>query len=651
MKKLWKIYDVTLFFIIFAVIVFIVTMFYNISFALMQLVVIITFILCKYVYYKKRREKLLFQINSVSDEIDFEHGRAFEKLSVPCVVVEENGSIIWLNESFKSYFSITDQTKSSNIKDFVRKESLDKLLKGYGFRVKVDTAYFAVYSSLVSENNSEKIYLLYFFDETRLRKTEKEYYDTRISIMHIVIDNADEIYQKYKESECAAIFGQISQIIDNWASEYSSLCRTVSNDRMFVIVEEKHLQRMMNEKFSILEQIRQFTYVDRKCDLTLSIGVGKDDDLNKANNSARQALEMAQSRGGDQVAVKNEAHYKFYGGVSGGREKKTKVKTRLVAKTMAQIIEESDNVLIVGHRFSDFDCFGGSVGMFEIVSHFERPVKIVVNTSTTLARPLVEKFISLKGYESLVLPADAPELVGENTLVIVVDTHRKEFTDCPELLDKADKIMVIDHHRKSVDFIDETVMFYHMPGASSACEMITEISQYIDSVPVIDEFSALSLLSGIMLDTRNFILRSGVRTFEAAAYLRSRGAGTVDSKKLFSTDMEIFRRRNSIIDNAYRYEECAISVCSENIENIRLITSQAADEMLNIEGIKASFVIYENMGAANISARSYGEINVQLIMEGLGGGGHQTMAACQLKDCDIKTAEEKLKTIIDQIYE
>ena len=651
MKKLWKIYDVTMFFIIFAVICFIVTLFYSVPFALAQLVIIVLFILSKYVYYKMRREKIMYQITAVSEELDFEHGKAFERLSVPCVVVDANGNIIWLNDSFKNHFYIDDKTKQTNLKELINKDSIDKLLNGYGFRIKVNQSYFAVYSSLVSVNNDEKLYLLYFFDETKLRQTEKEFYDTRPSIMHIVLDNAYEVYQGYKESECAAIFGQVSQLVDDWATQYNALCRTVSNDRMFVFVEEKHLQKMMSGKFEILEKVRNFTYDGKNCGLTLSVGVGKDDDINEANNSARQALDMAQSRGGDQVAVKHEAQYKFYGGVSGGKEKKNKVKTRLIAKTMAQIIKESDDVLIVGHRFSDFDCFGGSIGMSQIVSHFNKSVKIVINTTTTLARPLVEKYITLKGYDAVVSPADAPGLVGDNTLVIVVDTHRKEFTDCPKLLEKANKVMVIDHHRKSVDFIEDTVMFYHMPNSSSACEMITEVSQYVDTVPAIDQFGALALLSGIMLDTRTFILRAGVRTFEATAYLRSRGANTVDAKKLFSNDMEIFRRRNSIIDNAYEYRECAISVCEKNIEDIRLVTSQAADEMLNIEGVKASFVIYENMGASNISARSYGEINVQLIMEALGGGGHQTMSACQIQGCDIKEAEEKLKNVIDQYYE
>lgn len=651
MKKIWKIYDFSIFFAVFVVILSGVIFNSDVPAGLLLLSCAILFLILKFIYYKKKHEKLLYQIDLVSRELTFEHGKAFEILSVPCVVVEENGNIIWLNESFKKHFEIDKKTNRTNLKQLIKRDSIEKLLNGYGFRVKVDSSYFSVYSSIVSVSDDEKVYLLYFFDETNLRQIEKEYYDSRPSVMQIVIDNADEIYQNYKESESASVFSGISRLIDNWASSYNALCRTISNDKMFILVEEKSLQKMIADKFDILEKVRSFSYEGKSCELTLSIGIGREDDLNLSNSSAKQALDMAQSRGGDQVAIKQETQYRFFGGVSGGHEKKNKVRTRLIAKTIAQIINESDNVLVVGHRFSDFDSFGGCIGMYKIAEHFNKDVKIVINMKNTLARPLVEKFVELNDYDELVSPEKAISYVGENTLVIVVDTHKKDFTDCPELLSEAKKVMVIDHHRKSVDYIEDTVMFYHMPSSSSACEMIAELSQYVDTAPVIDKFTAFALFSGIMLDTRNFIIRAGVRTFEAAAYLRSKGANTVDTKKLFSNGMEIFRQRNTIIDNAEKYRECVISVADSDMKNIRLVTSQAADEMLNIEGVRASFVIYENGDYVNISARSYGEINVQLIMEALGGGGHQTMSACQLSGCSVIEAEEKLKNAINQIYE
>ena len=509
--------------------------------------------------------------------------------------------------------------------------------------------YFSVYSNKFSVED-EEFYLLYLFDETNLRNVEKEYIDTRPCIMLTVLDNADEVYKNFKESDCAAIFTKVEQMIEQWVNSYGGLCRKYTTSRMMVFIEERSYQRMLTDKFNIIDKIRELTYDGRSTDLTLSIGIGHENNMNECNNSAKQALDMAQSRGGDQVAIKEGSQYNFFGGVTEGHERKNKVKTRLLSKTISEIICDSDNVLIVGHRYTDFDAFGSAVGMYCIAEHFGKQANIVLNVKNTLALPLISGFVQEKGEGIIISPDEALNRAGRNSLVIVVDTHKQDFTDCPELLDKTDKVMVIDHHRKSVDFIEDTVMFYHMPNSSSASEMVTELAQYVDAKPVLDKFSALALLSGIVLDTRNFILRAGVRTFEAAAYLRSRGASTVDCKKLFSNDMDIFRARNAIIDNAETYSSCAISIVEDKFDNIRLVTSQAADEMLNIEGVKASFVLYESGDCINISARSYGEINVQLIMEAFDGGGHQTMSACQISDVDITTALDMLKKVIDEYF-
>lgn len=284
---------------------------------------------------------------------------------------------------------------------------------------------------------------------------------------------------------------------------------------------------------------------------------------------------MAQSRGGDQAAVKHDAQYKFYGGVSAGFERKNKVRTRLLAKTFAEIIRDCDNVLVMGHRFSDFDAFGSAAGVYSIARHFGVPAGIVVDRKTSLANPLISRFESEDYPGMIVSPEEAPRKLTDNTLVVVVDTHKQDFTECPELIDLAEKVMVIDHHRKSVDFIEDVVMFYHMPNSSSASEMVTELAEYVDNKPVIDSLVAQALFAGIMLDTRNFVIRSGVRTFEAAAYLKSRSANTVEVKKLFSNDMEIFRLRNAVIDAAETYREiCAISVAKIDSREIRLITSR-----------------------------------------------------------------------------
>ena len=650
MKKLWKIYDFSLPFAFIAAVFAIFLLLKNRNIGIIAFVLIGVALTGKYIYYKQKKEKLLAQIDAVSAELNFEQGQAFQALTVPCCVIEQDGSFIWFNGSFKEYFNITPDSSLKSIGEIVNRESIDKLLIGKGYRVKVDNQYFAVYSSEMTAVD-EKVYLLYFFDETKLRLTEREYYESRPSVMLCVIDNADEIYQNFKDSECTAIIGAVEEMIESWVTSFGALCRKYSSDRVLVFVEERGLQKMISDKFSILDKVREYTYDGKSVDVTLSIGIGKDDSLPEAHASAKQALDMAQSRGGDQVAVKHEIQYKFYGGVSAGHEKKNKAKTRLIAKTIAEIIRESDNIVIMGHRFADFDAFGGAVGVYAIARHFGKKSNIILNRKTSLAEPLVDRFVEEYGEDIIVAPEKASALINANTLLVVVDTHKSDVTEFPELLGKTEKVMVIDHHRKSVGFIEDTVMFYHMPNSSSTSEMLAEIVQYVDAKPVINPFDALALFSGIMLDTRNFIIRAGVRTFEAAAYLRSRGANTVEVKKLFSNDMEIFRHRNTIIDSAQQYRDCAISFASDEIENVRLVTSQAADEMLNIEGVKASFVLYINGNGVNISARSYGEMNVQLIMETMGGGGHQTMSACQLKEISLEEAQTLLEKAIDNYYD
>lgn len=649
MKKLWQRFDFTLIDMLAAIVFIAITAVFNWKIAVVEFSVLIVLFALRFLYQKSIKEKMLFKVKAVEENFDYKTGKAFSSLTVPCVVVYEDGEILWFNDTFRDQFSITSKTPAQNLKVLLKREKLDRVLEGRGFKVRIGNRYYAIYSNEIELEN-EKNYLLYFFDETELRLTEKEYYESRPSVMLALIDNADEIYQEFKESACTAILSALEQMVEDWVTSFGGLCRKFSSDRMLILVEERSLQKMIADKFSILDRVRAFTFDGKETDLTLSIGVGKEESFLESNNSARQALDMAQSRGGDQVAIRHEAQYKFYGGVSGGFErKKNKSKARLIAKTISELIGESENVLIMGHRFSDYDAIGSAIGLFAIASHFGKKTNIVIDRETTLSTPMVKQFERARGKEIFVSPERAASLVGEETLLFVVDTHKKDFTEAPELLKKGCKTVVIDHHRKSVDYIENAVVFYHSPNASSASEMVTELAQYLDKKPVLDQPSAQALFAGIMLDTRNFVIRTGVRTFEAAAYLRSRAANTVEAKKLFSNDMDVFRHRNQIIDAADRFEEhFAISVTETQIANLRLITSQAADEMLNIDGIHASFVLFRLGNQMNISARSYGEVNVQLIMETLGGGGHQTMAACQLSGVSAEEALRKLHDAIRQ---
>lgn len=648
MKKLWQRFDFALIGFAAAVAFITITAFFRWELAVVEFGVAILLFALRVVYQKKVKEKLLFRVQAVTESLDFETGKAFADLTVACAFVYEDGEILWFNDAFRDRFSITKKTPLQNLKTLLKRDKIDKLLDGRGFKIRVGDQYFAVYSSVVEIEN-EKNYLLYFFDETALRLTEKEYYDSKPSILLAVIDNADELYQEFKESECTAVLSKLEQMVEDWVTSYGGLCRKFSSDRVLIFVQERSLQRMIADKFSILDAVRAFTYEGKGADLTLSVGIGKESNFAESYNSARQALDMAQSRGGDQVAIRHEANYKFYGGVSAGFERKNKSKARLIAKSIRELIAESDHVLIMGHRFSDYDAVGAAVGLSAIAAYFGKRVNVVVDRATTLSTPMLKQYESARGKDVFISPERALAFANERTLLFVVDTHKKDFTEAPALLEKGSKVVVIDHHRKSVDYIDNAVVFYHLPSASSASEMVTELAQYMDQKPILDQPAAQALFAGIMLDTRNFVIRTGVRTFEAAAYLRSRAANTVEAKKLFSNDMDVFRHRNQIIDAATRFNEYyAISVAHAQIPNLRLITSQAADEMLNIDGVKASFVLFRLGDQVNISARSYGEVNVQIIMEALGGGGHQTMAACQLTGISLEEALSRLQSTIQK---
>ncbi|MEG1942923.1 MAG: DHH family phosphoesterase, partial [Angelakisella sp.] len=361
------------------------------------------------------------------------------------------------------------------------------------------------------------------------------------------------------------------------------------------------------------------------------------------------ALDMALGRGGDQAAVKLRSGYEFYGGVSKGVEKRNKVRTRIVANAISEVVATSNNILIMGHRFSDLDCLGSAIGICAGLKQCGKPVNIVLNTETTLAQPLYEKMLD-EGYgELIVSPENAMPLASKDTLLIIVDTHVKTLVESQEVYNACKNIVVIDHHRKMVNHIDNAIIFFHEPYASSASEMAAELVQYLSDRPKITVGEAESMLAGIMLDTKSFTIRTGVRTFEAAAFLRKMGADTIEVRKLFSSSMETYQQRSRLVSSAEIYRGCAISYteAAAAVEDIRIVSAQAADELLTISDVEASFVLYEYTGGTAISARSMGDLNVQVIMEMLGGGGHMTMAAVQLAEVSMEDARQRLLTAID----
>ena len=415
-----------------------------------------------------------------------------------------------------------------------------------------------------------------------------------------------------------------------------------------MIGEQQDLEKMFRNPFEVLDQVRAVE-TENRTPVTLSIGVAPViDTLHRAENEARQALEMALGRGGDQVAVKTKTGYEFFGGFSKGVEKQTKVKTRIVASALAELIKSSDNVLVMGHRFADLDSLGSAIGLAKACRCLGKESYIVLDSRRNLADVLVRRLVENKEQNMICLPETAIDLVMDKTLLIITDTHTVDLIESPDIYRRCKQVVVIDHHRKMVNHIDNAVIFYHEPFASSASEMVTELIQYLGDACRLNRMEAEALLSGIMLDTKNFVMKTGVRTFEAAAYLRRLGADTISVRELFSSTIDSYRRRAQIVSGAELLHGCAIAVCDSSGDDMRVIAPQAADELLNISGVKASFVLYANGGTVNISARSMGAFNVQVIMEKMGGGGHHTMAGAQIKDTDCHQARTRLAAIIEE---
>ncbi|MBQ6706434.1 MAG: DHH family phosphoesterase, partial [Clostridia bacterium] len=422
-----------------------------------------------------------------------------------------------------------------------------------------------------------------------------------------------------------------------------AILQKYDSDRFLIVTEQRHLDKMIRGRFGILDQVRRMPSRGNN-PITLSIGVGQGGSVAKAAREAAQALEMALGRGGDQAAVKTKNGFDFYGGVSKGVERRTRVRTRMIASALSELMQNSSKVLIMGHAFSDMDSIGSAAALALMARKKGKTAYVVADREQSLAQPLID-YLKQKDNTLFMHPQDAELYVDDNTLLIITDTHHPDRLEHPRLLHSAKMVAVIDHHRRMVQSIENPVLFFHEPSASSACEMVAELMQYIGD-PAPGKTEAEALLAGIILDTRNFVLKAGARTFEAAAYLRRLGADTVQVQQFFAATMPLYRQKSDLVSGATLYRDMAISVGSGN--DIRIAAAQAANELLTIRGIKAAFTLFQTDRNVNISARSMGDVNVQLIMEKLGGGGHLTMAGTLIKNTDTATAVSRLKEAIDQ---
>ncbi len=566
------------------------------------------------------------------------------------MILRETGEVLWQNDYCRQHVLDGADAFGRQITDLVPQVDLAGEMGPDGQNVMVGDRMFTLYY-LRTDRQAEPVYVLYFFDDHDLKIYAKEYFDSRPWVMLMVIDNFSELFLDAKENERSKTMGEIEHIIETFAEENHGLLKKLEKDRYIAVIEDRYMRQVEASRFQLLDQIRSITAGDR-ISATMSIGVGsKEGSLHESEALARQALDMALGRGGDQAAVKLRDGYEFFGGVSKGVEKRNKVRTRIVANAITEIIQTSQNILVMGHRFADLDCVGAAVGLCAGLRNMGRSAHIVLDQERSLAQSLVDR-VKAEGLGDLFLsPEAALETLGQDTLLFVVDTHVKTLLESPTVYAGCRNVVVIDHHRKMVDHIDNAIIFFHEPYASSACEMVAELDQYLGEKQKISTVEAEAMLSGIMLDTKNFTLRTGVRTFEAAAYLRRMGADTVEVRKLFASTIDAYRSKAQLVASAQEYRGCAIACTEREVPDIRIIASQAADELLNISGVDASFLLFTSGTGVNISARSMGEVNVQVIMESLGGGGHLTMAAAQLPDITMEETKLRLREAIDNYFE
>ncbi len=606
---------------------------------------------------RRRQERLVLEYlgDSVRQQ---EEGTADTVLSMPLPMVIfdlRNGTVLWSNDGFLEITGERRHLFEITMADMVPGFSLKWLAEGHQEASEIAAVgerKFRVYGNQFTVENSAvsgTVWgIAYFVDVTDYEHTAAEYAASRPVVGVIMLDNYDELIKNLTESAKAAILAKIDRRISEWtASSGGYLCR-YDRDRYVFIFEERHLQGYLDGHFSLLDAVRALQSPNGIA-ATVSIGLGRGaSSLEEAYQFAMLSIEMALSRGGDQAVIKSPLNFEFYGGKTVAVERRTKVKSRVMASALGELMGDASNILIMGHKFADLDSVGAAAGLCCIARKLGKTARIVINRDTTVAGPMVERLQRLPEYaEVFIGEQEAVIMADGRTLLAVVDTNRPDQVESEDLLISCNKIAVIDHHRRAADYIANAALNFHEPYASSASELVTELLQYLVDTADIRKAEAEAVLAGIVLDTKNFTMRTGSRTFEAAAFLRRCSADTTEVKKVLQNDLPSTIARFSIVEKAVEYKP-GIALAEAHAVQDRIIAAQAADELVNISGIETSFVIYRSEETVNISARSIGDVNVQVILEKLGGGGNRSGAGAQIRDMTEAEVSEKLKAAIDE---
>ena len=616
---------------------------------------------------KKRKAELSEQLKDLTLNVNTTAKTTLINSPFPLAIVETNGNVIWKSEKFVTEFENLDINMNEYLSEIVRSIKLtiensdegkqEKVRGTIDTNIKIENKMYNVLGSYVKshkmhQKEQEYTTILYFIDETYLKKLEQEQKDSDICIGIIMIDNYEEISQRISSEIKPQLIAKMEKYIYDWAAKYNSLIVKSDRDTFFCIMEQKYLKVAEADKFNILDEVKDIDVPDIT-QPTLSIGFSDDGDNNAEKaESARTVIDIALGRGGDQAIVKMDGRYQFFGGRTQEVEKRTKVKARIVSHALKELISEADNVILMGHSNGDMDSIGSSLGLYRLTKTLGKEAKIVNETTGIgLDNFLTEAKKTEEYADCFITKQEALDSVKPNTLLIVTDTHKKSYVEVPELLEKVNKIVVVDHHRRSTDYIENAILTFHEVYASSASELVTEILEYSQLDIELTQIEVEALYAGIMLDTKNFTFKTGVRTFEAAAYLRKCGVDIIKVKKWFQSDLHTYQIISEIVSKSEIVNDSiAISTYENDDENANIIAAKAADELLTIGGITASFVLGKTGDKIYISGRSIGGINVQLILEKLGGGGHITLAGAQLEKISMEDAKQELINRINEYF-
>lgn len=598
--------------------------------------------------------------------------RMMKTLTVPFAILSEDGHMLWGNDEFVSVI-VNKKAARRNIANIFEEITLDSLPDSDEVKVvhvRTEDKYYRVVMKLVESDNAgegdtvktdinqlmdnSRLISVFLYDETDIMELEQKREAENLVVGLLYIDNYDELIDSIDEIRQSLIMALIDRKINKYMQGIDAISKKLEKDKFLFMFKQSYLSEICSNRFAILEEIRDINLGNESsATISIGIGVGRDTFVERYD-LARAAIDLALGRGGDQAVVKSIDQEKFYGGKSVQIERNTRVKARVKAHALKELIEGKERVVVMGHSIGDADSFGASIGIYRIAKTLNRKANVVLNEVSQSVKPIRDRFYTKEYEEDMIITGDeAKELVDENTVLVIVDVNRASYTECPELIEQAQSVVVIDHHRQAGDAIDKAVLFYIEPYASSASEMVAEISQYIGSGLKLKSAEAEAMYAGIMIDTNYFSNKTGVRTFEAMAYLRRNGADAVRIRKAFREDIDEYKIRAAAIQDTELYEGVfAIAESkSEGIESPTVFASKIANSLLDISNVKASFVLTKYRGKVYISARSIDEVNVQVMMERLGGGGHINMAGAQLENVEVEEAKNMIKQEIDRMIE